>query len=137
MLKPTATTSDRVLEESLKLFNEQGLANVSAFAVAKHLGISSGNLAYHFKGKNGIATAILKRPEIDMRQVLLGIAKPGDSFLPSDAAKYHIEVIQTLWRYRFFFNALKHLLTHDAAMRKRFMRLQNNIVDAIKTYSTL
>jgi len=132
MPKPAVTTSDRVLEVSLKLFNEQGLANVSALAVAKHLGISSGNLAYHFKGKNGIVTAILKRLEIEMRQVLLGVAKPGESFLPGDAAAYHIEVIQTLWRYRFFFNALTHLLTHDAAMRKRFMRLQNNIIDAIK-----
>jgi AcrR family transcriptional regulator len=132
MPKPAVTTSDRVLEASLKLFNEQGLANVSALAVAKHLGISSGNLAYHFKGKNGIVTAILKRLEIDMRKVLLGVAKPGVSFLPGDAATYHVQVIQTLWRYRFFFNALAQLLTHDAAMRKRFMRLQNNIVDAIK-----
>ena len=45
------TTRDRILQASLALFNADGLAAVSTHKVAAELGISPGNLHYHFKTK--------------------------------------------------------------------------------------
>lgn len=41
-------TKDKILETSLLLFNEQGVDNVTVRDIAKEIGISHGNLCYHF-----------------------------------------------------------------------------------------
>ena len=48
------TTVDRILDASLKLFNEHGFHCVPAMRIAEHLSISPGHLAYHFKNKSDI-----------------------------------------------------------------------------------
>lgn len=42
-------TKDRILIAALKQLNEQGLEKVSIRSIADEVGISAGNLAYHFK----------------------------------------------------------------------------------------
>ena len=44
-------TRDRILECALQLFNHKGEPNVSTMEVANEMGISPGNLYYHFHGK--------------------------------------------------------------------------------------
>ncbi|WP_309676508.1 TetR/AcrR family transcriptional regulator, partial [Pseudomonas sp.] len=44
-------TRDRILECALQLFNQKGEPNVSTMEVANEMGISPGNLYYHFHGK--------------------------------------------------------------------------------------
>ena len=47
-------TRDRIIQASKELFNEQGERNVTTNHIASHLGISPGNLYYHFKNKQQI-----------------------------------------------------------------------------------
>ncbi|MBS0447409.1 MAG: TetR/AcrR family transcriptional regulator [Proteobacteria bacterium] len=54
-------TRDRILAQSLALFNDEGAAAVSTNRIAAELGISPGNLYYHFKSKPQILEALLKR----------------------------------------------------------------------------
>ncbi|CCH51682.1 putative transcriptional regulator [Fibrisoma limi BUZ 3] len=42
------TTKERIVEKALLLFNEQGADNVTVRTIAGHLGMSHGNLCYHF-----------------------------------------------------------------------------------------
>ena len=56
-------TRERILQASLALFNAQGLPAVSTHKIAAELGISPGNLHYHFKAKELIVTWLFRRFE--------------------------------------------------------------------------
>ena len=56
-------TRDRILEAALRLFNDEGLPAVSTHRVAAELGISPGNLHYHFKTKRLIVAWLFRRYE--------------------------------------------------------------------------
>lgn len=51
-------TKDKILEKSLMLFNERGVSNVSLRNIACEMGISVGNLQYHFKKREEITIAL-------------------------------------------------------------------------------
>lgn len=61
-------TRDRILECSLLLFNEQGEPNVSTLEIANELGISPGNLYYHFHGKEPLVMALFERFQAERRR---------------------------------------------------------------------
>lgn len=123
-----ASTADRILEASLRLFNEHGFRNVPVLKIARHLGISPSHLTYHYKTKNDIVVAVFPQLEKEVRDA----KKPSGAFLPSEAAEHQISVFRTLWRYRFFFNALTQLLPEEQDLRERFMSLQENVVGAMR-----
>ncbi len=52
------TTKQRIIEAAIRLFNADGVANVRLQQIADETGISVGNLAYHFKNKEAIVTAV-------------------------------------------------------------------------------
>jgi hypothetical protein len=55
------STKQKILNTSIRLFNEDGMANVPLQQIAKEIGISPGNLAYHFKNKEAIIEAMMMR----------------------------------------------------------------------------
>jgi AcrR family transcriptional regulator len=122
------STTDRIIEASLRLFNEHGFRNVPALKIAMHLGISPGHLAYHFKSKNDIVAAVFPQLEKEVRDA----KKPGGPFLPSEAVHHQINVFRTLWRYRFFFNALTQLLPDEPDLAERFTTLQEVVIGAMR-----
>jgi len=128
MKPPVSTTPQRILEASIKLFNEQGFQNVPAMKIATHLGMSAGNLAYHFKTKNDIVLAVFPQLADEVRTVL----QPGVALLPRDAARHQISIFRTLWRYRFFFNSLTTLLPADPQLQAGFLKLQEMFITAIR-----
>ncbi|MGE8356801.1 MAG: TetR/AcrR family transcriptional regulator [Microvirgula sp.] len=56
--RPAIKTYDRIVSESLALFNEHGERTITTNHIAAHLGISPGNLYYHFRNKEEIVYQI-------------------------------------------------------------------------------
>lgn len=51
-------TKDKILETALKLFNQEGVDQVTPRRIATEMGISHGNLRYHFSKKEEILYAL-------------------------------------------------------------------------------
>ena len=52
------STKQKIINAATRLFNENGMANVRLQQIANDVGISAGNLAYHFRNKEAIVDAI-------------------------------------------------------------------------------
>ena len=100
-------TRDRILECALLLFNARGEPNVSTLEIATELGISPGNLYYHFHGKEPLVLALFERFQDELAPLL---DPPSDAQL--DAEDYwlflHL-IVERLAHYRFLFQDLSNL----------------------------
>lgn len=56
-------TRDRILDAARRVFNDEGLPAVSSHRIAAEVGISPGNLHYHFRSKRLIVAWLFRRFE--------------------------------------------------------------------------
>ncbi|MPN63027.1 hypothetical protein SDC9_210781 [bioreactor metagenome] len=68
--KAPRRTAERILQSSLALFNRFGEPGVSTNAIAADLGISPGNLYYHFPAKDDLINALFAQYEQALQPVL-------------------------------------------------------------------
>jgi AcrR family transcriptional regulator len=111
-------TRDRIIEASLVLFNDQGERNVTTNHIAAHLGISPGNLYYHFKNKQAIIFELFTRYEARVMDVLQLPEERGIS--TSDKLRYLVETFKGLWEYRFMHRDMESLLSVDPSLHGRY-----------------
>lgn len=64
------STKQKILNASIQLFNDHGIANVRLQQIANHIDISVGNLTYHFKNKEAIIEAIYEGLSEDLSKIL-------------------------------------------------------------------
>lgn len=120
MATATLRTRDRILETSLALFNQEGLDGVSTHRIAAELGISPGNLHYHFRTKEQIVEWLFRRfesrlcPCIDAHARVTAL---DDLWL---ALHLTFEVIHD---YRFIYRDINHLLREYPALERRAQAL--------------
>ena len=59
-MAPRAKTSERIVQTSLELFNQQGERSVSTNHIAAHMEISPGNLYYNFPNNQAIIPVLFR-----------------------------------------------------------------------------
>ena len=68
--KAPRRTAERILEVTLELFNRFGEPNVSTTLISSELGISPGNLYYHYPAKDELINALFDRYERALTELL-------------------------------------------------------------------
>ncbi|MBC9249057.1 TetR family transcriptional regulator [Pseudomonas alcaligenes] len=100
-------TRDRILECALQLFNEQGEPNVSTLEIATELGISPGNLYYHFHGKEPLVMTLFERFQTELAPLL---DPPVEAELGVEDYWLFLHlIVERLAQYRFLFQDLSNL----------------------------
>ena len=120
-------TRQRILDTSLAMFNEQGQANVTTNHIADELGISPGNLYYHFRNKDDIIEQLFSRYEEALDAALSG---PGERLpeLEDIWMQLHL-VFECIWTYRFLYRDLVDILSRNRRLRLRFARILKRAAD--------
>jgi len=114
-------TPERILDASLAMFNAQGEPNVTTNHIADELGISPGNLYYHYRNKDDIVEQLFARYEARMDQAML----VPDGRLPNleDVwLQLHL-VFESMWMYRFLYRDLVDILSRNRKLKQRFARI--------------
>ena len=101
--KAPRRTRERILELSLKLFNEFGEPNITTTVIAEEMNISPGNLYYHFRNKDDIVNSIFAQFE--------------------DIWLYLHLTYELIWRYRFFYRDLNDLLSRNRKLELNFKQI--------------
>jgi AcrR family transcriptional regulator len=114
-------TRDRILHVSLLLFNDEGEAQQTAVDISNALGISPGNLYYHFKGKDAIIRALFDSFEEEMRIILRGSRGRVTSI--EDNWVYLYIILEEIYDFRFFYRNLGVLLDRYPDLANRFRSL--------------
>ncbi|MFZ4829073.1 MAG: TetR/AcrR family transcriptional regulator [Phototrophicaceae bacterium] len=107
-------TKDRIITIALDLFNREGVAQVSTNHIAEAVGISPGNLYYHFRNKEDIIRAICSQL----------FTRTGEMFQPPTDRLPTLEDVQAwvkanfevTWEYAFVYRELPALLQQDAEL---------------------
>jgi AcrR family transcriptional regulator len=116
------STRDRILNAALTLFNEQGTAAVSTNHIAAAIGISPGNLYYHFRNKQDIIRALFERlfAKWDETYQLPTDRAPGlADFEGLIASNY-----QLIWDYRFAYREMAALLQKNPDLQAQYQALR-------------
>lgn len=100
-------TRDRILECALQLFNHKGEPNVSTMEVANEMGISPGNLYYHFHGKEPLVLGLFERFQNELAPLL---DPPADAQLEAEDYWLFLHlIVERMAQYRFLFQDLSNL----------------------------
>jgi AcrR family transcriptional regulator len=114
-------TRERILEASLALFNERGEPNVTTNHIADELGISPGNLYYHYRNKDDIVEQLFARYEARMDQALL-VPEGRLPNLEDVWMQLHL-VFECMWTFRFLYRDLVDIVSRNRKLKQHFSRI--------------
>ena len=124
-------TRDKIIHASIALFNEQGERNVTTNHIAAHLGISPGNLYYHFRNKEDIIFCIYeeyaRKLLLDTFPTISADGKPLDTII-----SYMDAVFQAMSKFRFFYANLPVLLSKNPELREKYVEVQQAIIGRVE-----
>ena len=127
MSQPKALkTKDRILQISLQLFNERGERSVTTNHIAAELGISPGNLYYHFRNKHEIIKELMYQYQAETLEVL---SLPNDRPLTTNDKINYFQVLSgQLWSYRFIHRDVYHLVESNEDFKKIYPRFAGQVM---------
>ena len=119
--KAPRRTRERILELSLRLFNEFGEPNITTTVISEEMHISPGNLYYHFRNKDDIVNSIFVQFEEEINRRLAIPAERRPSI--EDVWLYLHWMFELVWRYRFFYRDMNDLLSRNRKLELQFKQI--------------
>ena len=132
-------TKQRIVQGALELFNDQGERSITTNHIAAHLGISPGNLYYHYANKQAIILAIFQ----DYTAELLDRFRPFENQSESLVLLKHYvnSMFSLMWKYRFFYANLADILAKDDELHAAYLEVQDklrvNLVAIVESFLEL
>ncbi|MFZ5548270.1 MAG: TetR/AcrR family transcriptional regulator [Pseudomonadota bacterium] len=127
--KKPRRTAERILEVTLDLFNRFGEPNVSTTLISAELGISPGNLYYHYPAKDELINALFGRYETALNELLNaadGVRNVEDAWL-----FFHM-LFELIWGHRFLYRDLNDLLSKNRRLETHFQFVLKNKTRAVE-----
>ena len=115
--KAPRRTAERILEVTLDLFNRFGEPNVSTTLICAELGISPGNLYYHYPAKDELINSLFDRYEAGLTELLNAADGVRDV---EDAWFFFHTLFELIWQYRFLYRDLNDLLSKNRRLETHF-----------------
>lgn len=122
-------TREKIIQASVDLFNEKGITPVTLRDIADRVGISIGNLAYHFKNKDFIIIEIFKMMEAERQERLSEV-----QLIPSfeNANRQTLAILRISLKYRFFYLDTLDILRAYPEIAKLYRKQVENNIEYIK-----
>ena len=114
-------TKDIILETALDLFNTQGLSKVTLRTIANKMGISQGNLNYHFKKREDIIEALYFQLVNNIDKNMADLQQPKNPF------QLLVSISQTImfnfFKYRFFLLDFVQIMRENEKIKTHYLEL--------------
>ncbi|HIQ28870.1 MAG TPA: TetR/AcrR family transcriptional regulator [Sulfurovum sp.] len=107
---------EEILETARRLFNESNTQAVTTNHIAKSMGISPGNLHYHYKNREEIIRLLYTKMREEMT---LSIEELPQTL--EELREHQKVLIGIQWVYRFFFREMIFLFSRDAVLEKQYI----------------
>jgi AcrR family transcriptional regulator len=127
--KAPRRTAERILEVTLELFNRFGEPNVSTTLISAELGISPGNLYYHYPAKDELINSLFDRYEKSLNELLNASDDVRDV---EDAWFFMHTLFELIWQYRFLYRDLNDLLSKNRRLETHFQAVLKNKTRSVK-----
>ncbi|ALV05383.1 TetR/AcrR family transcriptional regulator [Roseateles depolymerans] len=118
--KKPRRTAERILEVTLDLFNRFGEPNVSTTLISAELGISPGNLYYHYPAKDELINALFGKYERALSELLTATETVRNV---EDAWLFFHMLFELIWQHRFLYRDLNDLLSKNRKLETHFQNV--------------
>tara|TARA_B100000408_G_scaffold77769_1_gene59290 strand:+ start:55 stop:675 length:621 start_codon:yes stop_codon:yes gene_type:complete len=119
-------TKDKIIETAIDLFNIHGTKAISTNHIAKEMGISPGNLYYHFRSKNDIIRSISDNFSNELGSALK-IQLDTISDFSSNLTSLFNRFFKIQQSYQFLFLEGVHLTKQDSRLLDNYTNLRSLI----------
>ena len=123
-------TKDKIIHTSILLFNENGERAITTNHIASNLGMSPGNLYYHFKNKEDIIRHIFALYRDHLNTHFKPINKDDDAF--NHLTAYLDSLFELMWRYHFFYDNLGDILARDTELKQAYIDFQLELLEQVR-----
>ena len=124
------TNRDRILSASVELFNQAGVVAVTTTHIAANLGISPGNLYFHFRNKEEIIRELFDRMCNETYEIWMPDNRTDAHGSPLELIERSYELY---WNYRFFHREMYHLRRKDPVLARKWKTHMNKTVRLLQT----
>src|SRR3954463_12654461 len=128
--KAPRRTAERILEVTLDLFTRFGEPNVSTTLISAELGISPGNLYYHYPAKDELINSLFDRYERALNELLRAADEVRNV---EDAWLFFHMLFELIWQYRFLYRDLNDLLSKNRRLETHFQFVLKHKSRAVET----
>lgn len=112
-------TKRKILDTACRLFNENGVSETSLRTIADDMGISIGNLQYHFKKRDDVIETLY----FEIVDKMDAVFQPAQHSLLASVLNFPKITIEVLFEYRFFLIDLVTITRNNQKIKKHFSDL--------------